>query len=157
MAVVLFSLLLFSGTGSRWGSKILPLSINILILLVVLVVWMLLAPVLIDSTMGLPLPIRIIISVVSTAPIGFLMGIPFPAGLDWVRRHHQSTGNAHQNRMAAWIWAVNGSTSVIATILSSLLALSFGFKWTFVAGLICYLVAWVMVSASGQRSRRPLQ
>lgn len=157
MAVVLFSLLLFSGAGSRWGSKTLPLPKTILILLIVLVIWMLLVPVLINSTMGLSLPIRIIISVVSTAPIGFLMGIPFPAGLDWMRKHHQYNGNAQQKRMTAWIWAVNGSTSVIATILSSLLALSFGFKWTFGAGMICYLIAWIMVSVSEQRSRLPPQ
>ncbi len=151
MAVVLFSLLLFSGFGSRWGSKILPICSALLILLVFLTGWLCLLPVLLRETLGLPLAARIGVSIISVAPIGFLMGIPFPAGLEWMRESLPRDEKNHAEGMVAWLWAVNGSTSVIASILSSLLSLSFGFNRTFAVGMICYLGAWIMVSDLGRR------
>jgi hypothetical protein len=152
MAVVLFSLLLFSGFGSRWGSKILSISAALLILLVFLTGWLFLLPALLRATLGLPLAERIGVSIISVAPIGFLMGIPFPAGLEWMRESIPFDEKNRAEGMVAWIWAVNGSTSVIASILSSLLSLSFGFNRTLAVGMICYLGAWIMVSDLGRRS-----
>ena len=151
MAVVLFSLLLFSGFGSRWGSKMISISDALLILLVFLTGWLFLSPVFLHETLGLPLAVRISISIISVAPIGFLMGIPFPAGLEWMRESIPFDEKNRAEGMVAWLWAVNGSTSVIASILSSLLSLSFGFKRTFAVGMICYLGAWIMVSDFGRR------
>jgi len=150
MAVVLFSLLLFSGFGSRWGSKILSISTALLILLAFLTGWLFLLPALLRATLGLPLAARISISIISIAPIGFLMGIPFPAGLEWMREYIPFDEKNHSEGMVAWLWAVNGSTSVIASILSSLLSLSFGFNRTLAVGIICYLGAWIMVSDLGR-------
>ena len=151
MAVVLFSLLLFSGFGSRWGSRILSIYTALLILLVFLTGWLFLIPALLRATLGLPLAARISMSIISVAPIGFLMGIPFPAGLEWMRESLLRDEKNHVEGMVAWLWAVNGSTSVIASILSSLLSLSFGFNRTLVVGIICYLGAWIMVSDHGRR------
>ena len=151
MAVVLFSLLLFSGFGSRWGSKILPISAALLILLTFLTGWLFLLPALLRATLGLPLAARVSISIISVAPIGFLMGIPFPAGLEWMREYIPSDENNYAEGMVVWLWAVNGSTSVLASILSSLLSLSFGFNRTLAVGIICYLGAWIMVSDLGRR------
>ena len=152
MAVVLFSLLLFSGFGSRWGSKMISISAALLILLVFLTGWLFLSPAFLHETLGLSLGVRISISIISVAPIGFLMGIPFPAGLEWMRESIPFDEKNRAEGMVAWLWAVNGSTSVIASILSSLLSLSFGFKRTFAVGMICYLGAWIMVSGFGRRS-----
>jgi len=152
MAVVLFSLLLFSGFGSRWGNKILSISAALLVLLVFLTGWLFLLPAFLRATLGLPLAARIGVSIISVAPIGFLMGIPFPAGLEWMRKSIPFDEKNRVEGMVAWIWAVNGSTSVIASILSSLLSLSFGFNRTLAVGMICYLGAWIMVSDLGRRS-----
>ncbi len=152
MAVVLFSLLLFSGLGSRWGSKILSISASLLILLVFLAGWFVVLPALLSATLGMPLAARISVSIIFTAPIGFLMGIPFPAGLEWMRRCISLDEKFPAGGIVGWIWAVNGSTSVIASILSSLLSLSFGFRRTLAVGMICYLGAWFMVSDPGRHS-----
>jgi hypothetical protein len=157
MAVVLFSLLLFSGFGSRWGIKIMSVSAALLILLVFLTGWLFLLPALLYATLGFPLTVRISVSIISVAPIGFLMGIPFPAGLEWMWKSALFDEKNFAEEMVAWLWAVNGSTSVIASILSSLLSLSFGFNRTFAVGMICYLVAWIMVSDFGCRSELPHQ
>jgi hypothetical protein len=152
MAVVLFSLLLFSGFGSRWGSKNLSISAALTTLLVFLTGWLFLVPALLRATLGLPLTARISVSIISVAPIGFFMGIPFPAGLEWMRESITLDEKNRAEGMVAWLWAVNGSTSVIASILSSLLSLSFGFNRTFAVGMACYLCAWIMVSDLGRRS-----
>jgi hypothetical protein len=104
MAVVLFSLLLFSGFGSRWGSKILSISAALLILLVFLTGWLFLLPALLRATLGLPLAARISISIISVAPIGFLMGIPFPAGLEWMREYIPFDEKNRTEGMVAWLF-----------------------------------------------------
>jgi hypothetical protein len=152
MAVVLFSLLLFSGFGSRWGSKNLSISAALMTLLVFLTGWLFLLPALLRATLGLPLAARISVSIISVAPVGFFMGIPFPAGLEWMRESISFDEKNRAEGMVAWLWAVNGSTSVIASILSSLLSLSFGFNRTLAVGMACYLCAWIMVSDLGRRS-----
>jgi hypothetical protein len=89
--------------------------------------------------------IRLVVTVLLLAPLGFLMGIPFPAGLGWMRRNTGDSEGDTDRWMVAWIWAVNGASSVIASILASLLALSFGFSVTLTIGMGCYALAWVMV------------
>ena len=108
-----------------------------------LVVYILLLPHILHATLGFHLLIRLTVTILLLAPLGFLMGIPFPAGLGWMRH---STGNTQDDTdrwMVAWIWAVNGSSSVLASILASLLALSFGFSLTLAIGMGCYALAWL--------------
>ena len=47
----------------------------------------------------------------------------------------------------AWVWAVNGASSVVASILAALLVLTFGFSWVLVLGAVCYAGAWAMAWA----------
>jgi hypothetical protein len=149
---VLFSLLFFSGLGSRWNERILlRLSLGILIILI------LVAPVLLSRlfalTLGLPLTIRLGMAVIMVAPLGFLMGIPFPAGIRSVKRWRTTSAalsdpsknqdNEAHDESIPWIWAVNGAASVVASVLSALLALTFGFSWVLRLGALCYAGAWL--------------
>ena len=71
----------------------------------------------------------------SLAPLGFLMGIPFPSGLDWLRQRAP--------RLIPWAWAVNGCASVLASVLAALIALSAGFSWVLAAAALAYTGAWL--------------
>jgi hypothetical protein len=71
----------------------------------------------------------------SLAPLGFLMGIPFPSGLAWLRQRAPG--------LVPWAWAVNGCTSVLASILAAMVALSAGFSWVLGAAAIAYGGAWL--------------
>jgi hypothetical protein len=143
LAATLFCLLLFSGLGSRYGSRKLRLSHTLMGLVGLLVLYVLLLPRILHATLGLHLLIRLALTILLLAPLGFLMGIPFPAGLRWMQRSIGDTQEVTNRWMVAWIWAVNGTSSVLASILASLLALSFGFSLTFAIGMGCYALAWL--------------
>ena len=65
------------------------------------------------------------------------LGMPFPWGLRWL--------SAAAPRLTTWAWAINGCTSVIASVLAALLALQFGFSAVLLLGAGSYALAAVMV------------
>jgi hypothetical protein len=130
MTAVLFALLLFSALGSRVSDRIRPRS-ALLALVVLLAAGPYLLPGFFAATLGLPLALRLAMTVLLLAPPGFLMGIPFPGGLRGL----------HPGMPVAWVWAVNGAASVVASVLAALLALSLGFSWVLWIGALCYLGA----------------
>jgi hypothetical protein len=46
--------------------------------------------------------------------------------------------------MVSYLWAVNGASSVISSILASLIALSYGFKITLAVGTAFYFLAYIL-------------
>ena len=152
--MVLFSLLFFSGLGSRMSDRI-PLRLSLGTLVILILAAPLLLPRLFAWTLGLPLTIRLGLTALILSPLGFLMGIPFPAGIRLIKRE-QAYGpeNEAQSDSVPWIWAVNGAASVVASILSALLALTFGFNWVLRLGALCYAGAWLTVWAWPDALRR---
>ncbi len=128
-ATVLFAILVFSGAGSMISARIrLP---DILIALVVaVVIYPFVLPTVFRWLLGQSLGLRLLVSVLSLAPLGFLMGVPFPKGIAII-------GNLAPD-LVAWAWAINGCASVLASILSAMLAISFGFSWVLVGAGIAY-------------------
>jgi hypothetical protein len=163
VTVVLFSLLFFSGWGSRWSDRI-PLRLSLATLVVLILIAPLLLPRFFAWTLGLPLTIRLGLTALVLSPLGLLMGVPFPAGIRLMKRvqargvvlSDQSTDpeDEAQGGSIPWIWAVNGAASVIASILSALLALTFGFSWVLRLGALCYAGAWITVLARPDVLRR---
>jgi hypothetical protein len=142
---VLFSLLFFSGLGSRFSDRI-PPRLSLALLVILIFATSLLLPYFFSWTLGLPLTIRLGLTALLLSPIGFLMGVPFPAGIRLMKQgQFARSGNEAQDGEVAWVWAVNGASSVVASILSALLALTFGFSWVLTLGALCYAGAWVMV------------
>ncbi len=80
---------------------------------------------------------RISATVISIAPLAFLMGMCFPMGIQIVRRFHAT--------LVPWGWGVNGAFSVFASILSIVLALAIGFRAAMLVGVACYAVAFVLI------------
>jgi hypothetical protein len=88
-----------------------------------------------SAGLGWPAPLRLLGAGLSLAPLGVLMGLPFPLGLAWL-----------ENRAPGWVpwaWAVNGCASVIAAVLAAMLALSYGFSLVLILGAVAYGVAFV--------------
>ena len=157
---VLFSLLFFSGLGSQISNRVsLRPSIVTLVILILLAPQLL--PRLFTLTLGLPLTIRLILTAFLLSPLGLLMGIPFPAGIRLMKKQDQAAGieNEAQDVSIPWIWAVNGAASVVASILSALLALTFGFSWVLRLGALCYagtwLTAWMSARPDVRQRRDP--
>jgi spermidine synthase len=133
MSAVLFTLLLFSGLGSAQEKRI-PLKLALALLTLLLLILPVLAPKLFQFSLGLSFWARLLLTVTLLAPVGFLMGVPFPAGIRRLEISGLSTS-------VAWMWAVNGSASVVSAVLAALLALTYGFTWVLGLGALCYLGA----------------
>ena len=124
LAVILFSMLLFSGLGSMASYK-LPGSRFIAWIAPLLAGGLAvgaayLYPIVFERYIGEDLPVRVGIAVGIIAPIGFIMGIPFPCGLRVLNRVRP--------RLISWAWAINGYTSVVGSVGAVILAMEFGFE-----------------------------
>ena len=139
-ATVLAGLLISSGLGATWSAqfgqdphralrRILP------ILLVVLVVCSVVAPLVFSVALGWLLPARLALTIVLIAPLGFVLGMPFPLGLRAVQ------GFAPQ--LVPWIWGVNGFFTVIGSVIAVMLGMTIGFTGALVAAGVCYALAFV--------------
>ena len=144
MATVLGALLFFSGLGSLMSTRVRPghatAVLALLVLAYRLVGWEGLEPLL-----GMPLVARLAATVVGLAPLGFLMGIPFPTLLTRLQREAPA--------LVPWAWGVNGAVSVVASVLAALLALSWGLGTVLAIGAACYLGAWLTGWAIPSRPR----
>jgi hypothetical protein len=107
---------------------------------------LLVVPVAIHVAPGWGLAARIALGVTLCIPAGFMMGMPFVAGLRSITR----SGSGY----VAWAWAINGAASGVSGVLSAMIGLTWGLSAAMAAGLLAYTVAvlggrWV-VTAPGQ-------
>jgi SAM-dependent methyltransferase len=155
VALVLAGLLFVSGLGSAWAARQLrkaasPTQLAYLAALVVAgtsaVYAFGLRPVL-TPLLGLPLAIRAFLALAAMTPLA-AMGVPFPLVL-------RSLGQSHGELLPS-AWAVNGCASVMAGLLSTLVALGAGLPAVLLAASACYLLAALIVGTWQRRlsSRR---
>ncbi len=135
LSVVLFTLLLASGIGSLSTSIGLKFDdkARLYVLLFVLLLFGSLTPAVITTLRSANTMIRIGASVAIMFPLGFFMGMCFPIGM--------KLANQTNRNLAPWLWGVNGATSVSASVLAVVIAISFGITASFWTGAACYLVA----------------
>jgi hypothetical protein len=135
LAVVLFSLILFTGLGSL-ASERLPLDTRGRFALFALSLSGYLAaagPALAALTRGFagaPLAGRVALAVALLAPAGLLMGQAFPAGM---KRFGAASPDARP-----WLWAVNGAAGVAASTLAVAISIAAGTLATLGLGAACY-------------------
>ena len=145
LTVVLSTLLVASGVGSRLTGDVSPDGVLaragwVLVAIVVLGVVFVLAlgPVL-NALLAQPLWLRVVLAVVLLAPLGVVMGMPFPLGVKLVEREDAEA-------VIPWVWGTNGATSVLATVLAFVLALGSGYSRAMLVGLVCYALAAGLVA-----------
>ncbi len=150
LTVVIFSLLLSSGLGSNFSRKIIGvhsgrltavlLSISILVCALALVIsWIVVAGV------GLPLSVKIAITIALIFPMGFAMGIPFPTGLARLEAWHAPA--------TRWAWSLNAAASVLGSVGALVCAIYLGLVQTLVIGGVLYGCALLVLMRD--RARRP--
>lgn len=93
----------------------------------------------VDLALGWPALMRAGGAALLLAPLGVVMGMPFPRGLAWLE--------SAAPWLAPWAWAVNGCASVISGVLAAILALSYGFTVVLLIGAACYAGAWAALPA----------
>jgi hypothetical protein len=140
LTTTLFAFLFCSGLGSFFSDQIYNRMVqpNFLFsflsgFLIISIVSGFFTQTIIESNSSLNLIFRIAISFCLLAPAAFFMGIMLPIGL-------RTLPSTDQNSRA-WLWGVNGASSVVASILSSVLSIYNGISFTYWTGFFFYLLA----------------
>jgi hypothetical protein len=151
LAAVLASLLVFTGVGSaladRWAQRPREALLRAIpILLLVLALTAVVSPLVFRLALPLPLPSRVVIAVFLVAPLGIVLGVPFPLGLRLAGERSQA--------LIPWAWGINGFFTVIGSICALIFGMAFGFRTVlFIAGA-CYLFAYLSAAAVRKAHRK---
>jgi hypothetical protein len=139
LSVVLFALLLSSGLGSYLTSAVgadgigRAGAIRLAALVAVLLLIGAVTPAVVRATMAASTPVRIAAAVGLLFPGGLMMGMAFPLGM--------KLAASRAAVLTPWLWGVNGAASVLASVLSVCIALSWSISAAFYAGCLAYVVA----------------
>jgi hypothetical protein len=142
LTVILFSLLVFSGIGSWFAGRLprpgpRPVMVATAVVAALTVLYCFgLTPVL-RALLGMPLPLRVAVSVGLLAPLGFLMGFPFPLGIRLLSAGHHGSA-------VPWAWAMNGYASVLSAVGAVILGITLGFDAALFFAAALYLAAGVL-------------
>ncbi len=153
LTVVLFSLLLACSLGSRWSGTIgrngslRPILWTAAALPLCLLLFGAGTPPLMALFRGALTPLRVAVAVFLLFVPGVLMGTAFPLGMRLL--------GGRQETLAPWLWGVNGSLSVLASVLAVAISLNWGISTSYWSGLACYAAAfaalWIMARRPGVR------
>ena len=137
LSVVLAALLLSTGVGALASGRILAVLGNIrfvayTLCALVIAETLLLLPHL-PQLVGWPFPMKIVLVLLALAPLGAMMGVFFPTGMEHIKKRNPD--------FAPWAWGVNGVFSVLAPVLSVAFSMSWGIDALLLAGVPIYLFA----------------
>ena len=140
VAAVLASMLMSSGIGSVLSYRVAglrsPFTVGVIALLIIF--YSLVLPHISTAITPNKMPVKIIAVFFTLMPLGLLMGIPFPTGLKILGEKDAV--------LIPWAWAINGCFSVLAPVLTIMLAMIFGFRIVLWFGASVYVMAFVMIT-----------
>jgi MFS family permease len=141
LTVTLASVLIFTGIGALLSGRFADSPHTLLrplvgIIIALTVFYLFLLPWLTDALLSWPLGARVIVTFLVLAPLGVTLGMFMPLGLGAVARLTE-----YPREYVAWGWAVNGFAAVTGAVLTTILAMTFGFNVVMVLALAVYLVA----------------
>jgi SAM-dependent methyltransferase len=141
LSVMLFALLLSSGIGSYLTQNIQIARLKssafrrFVFLLAALVFLGFLTPYVPRFFQGYSNGIRIFIAILLLFPAGLFMGMLFPIGM--------KMAYGDREPIKPWLWGINGATSVCASVLAIVIALTFGISAAYWSGVAFYIIACV--------------
>lgn len=137
-AAVICSILLFSGIGSYLSSHIKGTVKNLIVIFLLIIVLIILYAGLLTSvlhnTLNLSVMLRLLFTILCLAPLSLLLGFPFPIGIK-ILDSETTKDNI------SWAWSINGSFSVVSTVLATIIAVEAGFLIVMLLAAACYLCA----------------
>jgi hypothetical protein len=146
LTVTLMSILVFTGVGAYLSERVKGEPRRVLTPLLgavtaLTVFYLLGLTPLTDALQASPLAARIAVAIVVLAPLGLCLGMFMPLGIRTV-----AGLTDHSREYVAWGWAVNGFASVIGAVLSTILAMTFGFGAVLIIALALYVLALATLS-----------
>jgi hypothetical protein len=152
LTVVVFLMLLASGFGSTCSGRLLSKTAQIrpvlgMIALIVVAYIFVLSSVL-GTLIGLPFAAKLVISGTLLAPLGFIMGMPFPTGLRQMAGEVlQAKSEQQGSSTIEWAWAMNAASSVLGSVLAMVVAIQFGLGTALASGAAAYAIAILLTLA----------
>ncbi|MDH5767785.1 MAG: hypothetical protein OEZ31_02340 [Nitrospirota bacterium] len=139
VATVLTSILISSGVGSLLSHRVSGLRNPVISLVITFLIFLysIFIPAILNIISPYSILIKITLVFLILIPLGLLMGIPFPTGLKILGEKNKL--------LIPWAWAINGCLSVLAPILTIILAMVMGFKSVLWLGALAYLMAFIML------------
>lgn len=139
-AIVLASMLVFSGLGSLLSEKYLKKPRRGLALACgTVLLWLIIMSFFLDplllALIAMPLFLKCLFLIVIIAPLSIALGFPFSLGLSLFR--------GERDHLLPWAWSINGSFSVIASPLANIIILSLGYKIILVFSAILYIIVFI--------------
>jgi predicted membrane-bound spermidine synthase len=156
MATLLFSLLVGAGIGSICSGRLAPkriiqgIALASLLIVAFLVSYTFLLPFIFNQFLGLSLTIRLIIAIITLTPLGFLIGFPFPLS---VRLLKEMKVESH----IPWMLGINGISCVLGSVMTIVIAISFGFTEALLVGAGCYFVVFLIFQKSSIKASLALK
>jgi spermidine synthase len=146
LTVVVFSMLVSSGLGSFMSRRLLGKdegrlikALGLVALLAVLLA--VLVSGLLSALVGLAWGLKAALTIVLIAPLGFMMGMPFPVGLQRLEEWHAPS--------VRWAWSLNAASSVLGSVGSLVCAIYLGLVQTLMVGGLFYLAALAVIARVG--------
>jgi hypothetical protein len=139
-AVILTAILISSGTGSYMSRQYPMLSNPIFVSLLAFLIFAYnyVYPFMLDHLVPRSLQTKILLLSLSVMPMGFFMGIPFPTGLGLLGQKYTS--------LIPWAWAVNACFSILAPVLTVVIALTAGFHTVMLLSSVAYVFAFILLT-----------
>lgn len=163
VSVILSSLLVSAGIGSYSSGRIRGLNPRQLLMLSLITVfatillYRFLLPVCLNLLISLPLCAKYPLSAIIVAPLGFIMGFPFPMAIRFIEGFIEGFTEGFvegyfevekRDKLIPLAWCINATASVVGSSLSVILALGMGFSGVMVISALIYLSGIVFLSGT---------
>lgn len=154
LTVILFSILLSSGIGAYLSGKLFhknpykAVVVSIPLLVGIVLSYYGFLQGIIDSSIIMQLPQRIMLTFALLSPAGLLMGFQFPSITRMASMH--SNQGEHTDGNITLLWGINVIASVIATVLTAISSMVIGFNGNLLLGAGLYLGALASAIAAAK-------
>lgn len=79
-------------------------------------------------------------------PLGILIGIPFPSGIQLISKHAPS--------LIPWAWGVNGFFTVIGSVVALMLSMMIGFQGVLWIATGIYLISMFFIDRTNLQNKK---
>jgi spermidine synthase len=144
LSVLLSSILIGMGIGSFFGGKIFKddfikrLKLTFLSIVLTGILLFVIFPLLLNSLLEYSLFTCAIICFLLILPFGFLLGIPFPTAIQYLKQKKMED-------FIPWMYGINGSMSVLGSVAAVNFSMMWGFSLSFFIGISFYFILFLVL------------
>ena len=143
LSILLSSILVGMGIGSYFSKNLLgdQLIKKILLACVIItsygIILFLILPEILNNLLAYSLIFRAIVSMIVIIPFGIFLGVPFPTAL-------QVLNKAELKNYIPWMYGINGTMTVLGSVLAVIISMTTGFTMSFFIGLSFYFIILIL-------------